>query len=219
MKMRNTKIVILVIATVFALAYSGCSEPNPGVGQLSEQLEKLQVSRSGGRVETISFAQAMDWHHKHETPHAHASESAHSHEHDDDDEICVGIATGYQAIRFATGKLFAGQTPGDSDFEMSVAGAMRGVWDVMTLYAGRKLNRSQKRQKKMSLAGFVFTAKRLSNGATLTFSLRPGLIPAEFFAMKNRGVTCGDAALERLKKKAALKILSLPPEECFEILQ
>ena len=215
MKTRNTKIVTLVIAAVFAIAHPGCSTPDPGVGQLSEQLEKLRVRRSGGRVETISFAQAMDWHHKHETPHADA---AHSHE-DHDEEICVGIATGYQAIRFATGKLFAGQTPGDSDLEMSVAGAMRGVWDVMTLYAGRKLKRSQTRQKKMSLAGFAFTATRLSSGATLTFSLRRGLIPPEFFAMKNRGVTCGDAALERLKKKAALKILSLPPEKCFEVSQ
>ncbi len=224
--MKKTQLATLTIiaavgAAGFVLVQPGCANPSD-VQQISAKTEPLRVRRIGGKVQTITFSQAMDFHHEHEdhtgavTSATPAKTDKAPEDHDHDDGLCVGVATGYQAIRFATGALFPGETPDAKDFELSVAGAMRGVWDVLDLYAGRKLTRPKAGQKKMSLASFTFTARRISTGKTLTFRLRDGLIPAEFFAMKNRGVSCGDAGLERIKKQAARKILSTPPTECFE---
>ena len=215
-------IIAVLVAAGFVLIQPGCTNPSD-VQQISAQTEPLRVRRSGGKVETITFAQAMEWHHDHEdhagavtsaTPAKTAKDKPADDHHDDG--LCIGVATGYQAIRYAGGRLFPDKTPNAKDFELSVAGSMRGVWDVMRLYTGRKLTRPKKKAGKMSLKSFTFTARRISTGKTLTFRLRPGLIPAEFFAMKNRGVSCGDEALEALKKQAARKILSITPQECFE---
>lgn len=234
--MKKTRIATLTIiaalvATGFVLTQPGCTNPSD-VQQISEKTEPLRVRRAaGGKVESITFAQAMDYHHEHED-HGSTVTSAtpkkssktepaddHDHDHDHDDGLCVGIATGYQAIRYATEALFPNETPSDADFELSVAGAMRGVWDVMKFYTGRELTKPKKKDKGMSLKSFTFTARRISTGKTLTFRLRSGFIPTEFFAMKNRGVSCGDEALEALKKQAARKILSSSPQECFERLE
>jgi len=228
--MYKAKPLILTMAAAmvlggWALTQPGCTNPSESQ-QISVKTEPLRVRRTGGKVETITFAQAMKWHHKHEDKgHADAVTSAtpaktdKAHEdHDHDDGLCVGAATGYQAIRFAAGRLFPGETPTAADFELSVTGSMRGVWDVMRLYTGRKLTRPKKKPGKMSLKSFTFTARRISTGKTLTFRLRDGLIPVEFFAMKNRGISCGDATLGALKKQAARKILSISPQECFEPL-
>ena len=228
--MRKTRIATLTIiaalvATGFILTQPGCGGASD-VQKISAKTEPLRVRRSGGKIESITFAKAMDYHHEHEdhggtvtsaTPKK-TSKAEPEDDHDHDDGLCVGIATGYQAIRYAAGALFPGETPSDADFELSVAGAMRGVWDVMKFYTGRELTKPKKKAKGMSLKSFTFKARRISTGKTLTFRLRSGFIPAEFFAMKNRGVSCGDEALEALKKQAARKILSSSPQECFEPL-
>ncbi len=216
-------VVAALILTGWALTQPGCTNPSD-VQKISAKTEPLRVRRSGGKVETITFAQAMDYHHAHEdhagtvTSATPKKSSKAEPEDDHDDGLCVGIAAGYQAIRYTAGALFPDETPSDADFELSVAGAMRGVWDVMKFYTGRKLAKPKKKAKGMSLKSFTFKARRISTGKTLTFRLRPGLIPSEFFAMKNRGVSCGDEALEALKKQAARKILSASPQECFERL-
>ena len=226
--MRKTRIATLTIiaalvATGFVLTQPGCRSASD-VQKISAKTEPLRVRRSGGKVETITFAQAMDYHHAHEdhagtvTSATPKKSSKAEPEDDHDDGLCVGIATGYQAIRYTAGALFPDETPSDADFELSVAGAMRGVWDVMKFYTGRELAKPKKKAKGMSLKSFTFKARRISTGKTLTFRLRAGLIPTEFFAMKNRGVSCGDEALEALKKQAARKILSITPQECFEPL-
>ena len=214
-------IIAAVVATGFVLVQPGCANPSD-VQQISAKTEPLRVHRPGGKVETITFARAMDFHHEHEghtdtfTSATPAKTDKAPEDYDHDDGPCVGVAPGYQAIRYAAERLFPNETPSDADFGLSAAGAMRGVWDVLDLYAGRKLTRPKTKQKKMSIENFTFTARRISAGKTLTFRLRSGLIPSEFFAMKNRGVSCGDPALEVLKKQAARKILSSSPEECFE---
>ncbi len=228
--MRKTRLATLtiiaaVVAAGFVLVQPGCTNPS-NVQQISAKTEPLRVRRPGGKVQTITFAQAMEFHHEHEdhagtvtsaTPKK-SSKAKPEDDHDHDDGLCIGIATGYQAIRYAAGRLFPGETPNAKDFELSVAGSMRGVWDVLDLYAGRKLTRPKTKQKKMSIESFTFTASRISTGKTLTFRLRSELISADFFTLKNRGVSCGDAKLEVLKKQAARKILSAHPEECFECL-
>jgi len=219
-----TRAAALILAG-WALTQPGCTNPAE-VQQLSAQTEPLRVRRPGGKVQAITFAQAMDWHHQHEdkdhtvtvTSATPKKSSKAEREEDHDDGLCVGVATGYQAIRYTGARLFPNETPNEKDFQLSVAGNMRGVWDVLKLYAGRELTKPKKKAKKMSLKSFIFTAKRISTGKTLTFRLCPGLIPTEFFALKNRGVSCGDDALEALKKQATRKVLSTPPAECFESL-
>ncbi len=224
-RLATLTIIAAVVAAGFILTQPGCTGPSE-VQQISAKTDPLRVRRSGGKVETITFAKAMDFHHEHEdhggtvtsaTPKK-SSKAKPDEDHDHDDGLCIGVSTGYQAIRYAAGALFPDETPDAADFELSVAGSMRGVWDVMSLYAGRKLAKPKKKAKGMSLKSFTFKSRRISTGKTLTFRLKPGLIPTEFFAMKNRGVSCGDEALEALKKQAARKILSASPQECFETL-
>ncbi len=227
--MRDTKSPALVIAAVFIQAVcicvqSGCTAPG-NVDELSRHTEPLHVRKAGGRIESITFAQAMAFHHAHEH-HADAvtsatvAESSRPDRHDTKrhDELCAGIAVGYQAIRYAATRLFPGEIPNASDFDLSVAGSMRGAWDILNLYTGKKLAPSKAQQKKMSLESFTFVARRVSAGQTLTFRLRAGLIPPEFFRLKNQGASCDDPALETLKKQSVQKILSLQPAECFERL-
>lgn len=217
----STTIIAILVPLAGVLALPGCGTA-PDVQELSEQLEPLRVRRTGGKVESITFAQAMDWHHRHEhqeEPSTEAASSDTSAGHSDDDHhdgVCVGVATGYQAIRYAAGRLFTDEIPDASDLAMSVRGPMRGIRDMLTLYSGTKPPPAEPKNQKMSPASFTFTARRVSTGRTLTFRLRDGLIPSRFFTLKNRGVSCGHRELEALKAKAARKILSLPPQECFE---
>lgn len=218
----STTIMAVLVLLVGVLALPGCGSA-PDVQELSEQLAPLQVRRTGGKVESITFAQAMDWHHAHHTdavtsatPATKTSKAHKPAAKDHDDGICIGVATGYQAIRYAAGRLFADEIPDASDLAMSIRGPMRGVRDMLTLYSGTKPPPAEPKDGKMSPASFTFTARRVSTGRTLTFRLRDGLIPPRFFALKNRGVSCGHHELEALKATAARKILSLPPQECFE---
>ncbi len=208
----------------------GCSpEEQPATTLSTTTPTPLRVRGEDGNVKTITFARMMAWHHEHEhhdgdssdaasraTP---ASSSSRPKEAEHDDGLCIGVATGYQAIRYATGRLFPNQTPKASDFDISVAGAMRGVWDAISLHAGKKLAPPKgQRKKKLSLESFTFTARRISTGESLAFRLRSGLIPPEFFRLKNSGATCDDPALNRIKDRVVRKILSLTPEECFETI-
>jgi hypothetical protein len=70
----------------------------------------------------------------------------------------------------------------------------------------------------MDLRSFTFTAKRKSTDQLITFRIRPGLIPEEFFELKNQGASCSDADLKKVKQKALLSILSIEPNDCFYIV-
>jgi hypothetical protein len=94
---------------------------------------------------------------------------------------------------------------------------MDGVWDVMSLYTGKNLQFTEEPQK-MDLTSFTFTAKRLSSGKSLTFCLREGFVPEEFFTLKNQGATCGNPQLRVVKQQALLNILSTEPENCFQVI-
>jgi hypothetical protein len=214
---RTTTIIAALCLLTGVLGQAGCSRSSD-VKALSNRVEPLRVCRPDGDVESITIAEAMAYHHAHEDHDTHTATGDHS-ETQHEDEICVGVATGYQAIRYAAGILFPGETPKASDVELSVAATMAGLWDIMDLYAGRELTRPSVKQETMSLESFVFTARRVSTGKTLVFRLREGLIAPEFFELKNRGVSCDDDALTTLKKRAALKVLSAPPPECFEMCQ
>ena len=126
-----------------------------------------------------------------------------------------GVATGYQAIRYATGLLFPDKVPDASDFEIAASGPMRGLGDVLDLYAGPELERPRGGGE-VSLQSFTFTARRVSTGRSMSFRLREGLIPQEFFALKNQGLGCDHPDVKRLKERAARKVLSMPPGACFE---
>ena len=214
MRRRTTLIAILCLLFT-VLGQPGCSRSND-VETLSNRLEPLRVHRPNGDVASITFAEAMAYHHAHEDHHTHAA-AARRGEARHEDGLCVGVAIGYQAIRYAAGVLFPNETPKASDFELSTAGAIPGFWDILDLYAGRKLDRPKTKQERMSLESFTFTARRISTGKTLSFRLREGLIAREFFKLKNSGVSCNDDRLEILKNRAVRKIFSTPPPECFEM--
>jgi hypothetical protein len=206
--------MLLTLAiTLAAAAYlPGCGKAgHPDGADVSP--EPLSLRRTGGTIERITFADAMAWHHSHEEPHAGQSHAEHEEE-DHEGGLCAGVAAGYQAIRYATGLLFPDEIPQGSDFEMTATGPMRGLWDMLELYAGRELERPEGGDE-LSLQSFTFTARRVSTGERVSFHLREGLIPPEFFALKNRGLSCDHPDVKRLKAQAARTILSRAPEACF----
>jgi hypothetical protein len=210
--------MVTVVAVLAAgiLSQSGCGRAgDSGDGEtLSVDPEPLRVRRGDSKTESITFAQAMAWHHRHEEKepeHAAGSEDA-EHDHG----LCIGVAAGYQAIRYAATQLFPDETPRAEDLEMSLAGNMPGVWDMLELYAGRSLPRPTAGHGQLSRAQFRFTAVRTSTSRKLFFQIREGLIPQEFFDMKNRGATCENPELNHVKKEAALRVLSISPQECFD---
>ena len=95
---------------------------------------------------------------------------------------------------------------------------MDGVWDVMSFYTGRELE-FEGEPKELGLESFTFTAKRISKDKFIIFRIRQGLIPDEFFALKNQGATCSSSELRKVKKQALLNILSADAKGCFESLQ
>ncbi len=215
--------VTVLVLTAAILIPSGCNTSSTG-DVSGPNPEPLRVRRADGTTETITFAQAMAWHHAHETPHddhpaaKHAAHSEHENAQEADG-LCAGVATGYQAIRHAAAALFPDTVPDAADLELTVAGPMPGLWDMLELYAGRELERPRGRGGVLSLERFTFTARRMSTGRTLSFRLREGLIPPEFFALKNQGFSCDHAEVRRLKEQAARTILSRQPQACFERLK
>jgi hypothetical protein len=129
----------------------------------------------------------------------------------------LGVAVGYQAIRYAVGELFPDSVPQASDVDIKVSGPMSGVWDVMSLYAGREL-KFEGEPKKLGLASFTFTARRISQDRSLVFQLQPGIIPEAFFRLKNQGATCANPEVGNAKEQALLNVLSAEPKECFRLL-
>lgn len=211
--MRKTPLLtIAIVLAAVANCLSGCGKAgHPDAPDVSPP--PLSVRRTDGAIERITFADAVAWHHSHEMPHPGQAHAEHEEE-DHEGEICAGVATGYQAIRHATGLLFPNEIPDGSDFEMTATGPMRGLWDMLELYAGRELDRPRGSDE-LSLQSFTFTARRLSTGETISFYLRDGLIPPEFFALKNRGLGCDHPDVKRLKAQAARTLLSRAPEACF----
>lgn len=238
--MKNVWYVLLSI-TIFTLPITflvlpGCSKSgtesdskSTEIYKLSAQIVPLQIRRYGGVIETITLSHAMDWHHHREHKQHNKSHSKtfpelsdttakeEPHGSDSRHPLCLGVLTGYQAIRYAVDGLFGREIPDVNDFDIRVNGPMEGVWDVINLYTGRKLNFDGKLQK-MDLQSFTFTAKRESTDQLITFRIRPGLIPKEFFELKNQGATCSDDDLKKVKQKALLSILSIEPNDCFQIV-
>lgn len=170
----------------------------------------------------------MSWHHRHEDHEEHYAGAATSatptnhhnseqHPEQGGKEMCLGVAVGYQAIRYSVERLFPNEIPLDSDIDISVAGSIQGVRDILILYGGKAPPGPSKLQK-FSIQSFAFTAKRISSGDSLRFSLKPELIPPRFFQLKNEGASCGHPELDALKRKTALKILCLHPRDCFDRL-
>jgi hypothetical protein len=212
------------LSAMFFLSVYGCKKQDGQEAKLNElckQIVPLQICGTDKNTKTFTLIQAMDWHEGHESEH-HAveqntiepvSEETHQEQH----HFCLGVVIGYQAILYATNELFQDGIPQASDFDINVKGPMDGVWDVMSLYTGKNLQFTGEPQK-MDLTSFTFTAKRLSSGKSLTFCLREGFVPEEFFTLKNQGATCGNPQLRVVKQQALLNILSTEPENCFQVI-
>jgi formylmethanofuran dehydrogenase subunit E len=221
----KTLIVTLMVGLCL-ISLNGCkksSDKTVKTIELIVQIEPLKICRIGSDIETITLNQAMKWHESHEheqhtleketatTPEAEM-QTPQEHQH-----FCLGVLTGYQAIRYATDKLFQDGIPKASDFDIKVSGSMNGVWDVLSLYTGREL-KFDGQPEKMGLESYTFTAKRIDQNKVLIFRLRQGLISEEFFKLKNQGATCSDPAIRKIKQQALLNILSTEPEKCFDII-
>ena len=211
--------VVLVLVTCL-LAVQGCKEtsgPTIDVSELVCQMEPLQVNRTDEGLKTITLAQAIAWHETHEVHEHDDSETTPAAHEQSSQHVCLGVAVGYQAIRHAVGELFPEGVPQISDFDIKVNGPMDGVWDVMSLYTGRELT-FEGEPKKLDLASFAFTAKRLSQDKTLVFRLQPGIIPQAFFTLKNQGATCANPEVGKAKRQALLNVLSAEPKDCFQVV-
>jgi len=219
-------VVALVLTSSF-LFLPGCGKSgsesdgkSTKIKELSKQITPLQIRRSGENIETVTLNQAMAWHetHEHEHEHEHGDDSPEAATQDSPSPLCLGVSTGYQAIRYAVDELFPEGVPEVSDFNIKVSGPMDGVWDVMSLYTGKELKFDGEPQE-MGLKSFIFTARRISQDKSLVFCLKQGLIPEEFFTLKNQGATCDNPALGKMKQQALLNILSAEPEDCFEAVE
>jgi len=220
------KIIGALVLTICLLVVEGCKKSDDKaikIIELSRQIVPLQICRVGENIESITLNQAMNWHENHEheqhtlekeaaVPVEEEIQTSQSHHH-----FCLGVLTGYQAIRYATDELFQEDIPKASDFDIKVSGSMDGVWDVMSLYAGRELKFDGEPQK-MDLESYTFTAKRISQDKSLIFRIRQGLIPEEFFVLKNQGATCSSPALRKIKEQALLNILFTEPKNCFQVV-
>ncbi|MCK4905109.1 hypothetical protein KAS42_02535 [bacterium] len=219
-------IVGVVALTICLLVAESCKKSDDKavkIIELSRQIVPLQICRDEKNVETITLNQAMNWHENHEheqhkleketaIPSEEEIQTSQKHHH-----FCLGVLTGYQAIRYATDELFQEDVPKTSDFDIKVSGSMNGVWDIMSFYTGREL-KFEGDPKKINLESFTFTAKRISQNKFLVFRLQRGLIPKEFFELKNQGATCSSPALRKVKQQALLNILSAEPKDCFQVI-
>ncbi len=216
--MRHAHLSLTVACTLALATLAGCgTAAHPHDAGLDP--EPLHVRRPSGEVDTVTFAEAMAWHHAHETPHPRdAATEGEAHEaadHDHDEAVCAGVATGYQAVRYAAARLFPGEVPDAADLEIGATGPMPGLWDMLDFYTGQTLNRPARAPGRLSLASFTLTAQRPSTGRAITFRLREGLIPGRFFELKNQGMNCGHPEVARLKNRAARALLTHDPEACF----
>ncbi|AQQ09852.1 hypothetical protein L21SP3_01671 [Sedimentisphaera cyanobacteriorum] len=213
--MRKYILILAIVVGSFSFL-QGCEKAenkSTEINSLLGQIKPLQVQHDDNEVLSISVNQAMAFHENHEHSHSQAEDSHPSNDH----HLCMGVLTGYQAIRYAVDELFGQSVPQASDFEISVTGPMDGVWDMMSLYTGKEM-RFEGEPQPMDLKSFTFTARKISEDKSLVFGLRPGIIPEEFFELKNQGATCGNPELSKLKQQALLNILSVEPDKCFEVI-
>lgn len=220
-------LIVTLILTSSLLVVQGCKKSDDKatkIIELSRQIVPLQICRVGENIETITLNQAMAWHETHEHEHEHDTSEAATTSAQEEMQtsqsrhhLCLGVSTGYQAIRYAVDELFPESIPEASDFDIKVSGPMDGVWNVMSLYTGRELKFDGQLQK-MDIKSFTFTARRIPQNKSLIFRIRRGLIPEKFFALKNQGATCGNPALARVKQQALLNVLSAEPKDCFQIV-
>ncbi|RPI58476.1 MAG: hypothetical protein EHM48_10110 [Planctomycetaceae bacterium] len=213
--MQKSTAVTVAILVMALLAQFGCSSTRSNTEALP-QVDPLQVRRANGVVQDIRIADAMAYHHRHEDHADTPSSDEQDHEH----ELCIGVVSGYQAIRFAGARLFPNGTPDASDIELSARGGMPGVWDVFELYTGREMVRPARQvgTPSISPASFTFEAKQISTDQSISFRLREGLIPARFYELKAQGMGCDVPEVNEVKSRAARLILNTPPTDCFDLL-
>jgi hypothetical protein len=211
-------LVVVLVLTSCLLVVDGCKEADDKaviITELISEKEPLQANRAEKGIETITLNQAMSWHETHENKVSDATTT--SAQEKAPQHLCLGVAVGYQAIRYTVDELFPESIPQASDFDIKVSGPMDGVWDIMSLYTGRDL-KFESEPKKLDVESFTFTAKRISKGKSLVFRLRQGMIPRAFFTLKNQGKTCGNPDVRKVKQQALLNILSVEPKDCFRIV-
>jgi len=219
------KFIVTLILTNYFLVVPSCSKSasesdskSAEIGELIKQVVALQVRRPDGLIKTITLAEALNRPHndKHEH-HATAQnidspQTGHHHE-----GPCLGVVTGYAAIRYAVDRLFPNEIPEANDFGIMAMGQMDGAWEVFELYTGRELSRYQT-QEALNLKSFTFVAKRISTDKRITFRLCNGLIPEMFFELKKQGATCSDPMLKKIKKQGTINILSTGSNNCFQTI-
>jgi hypothetical protein len=179
------------------------------------QVDPLQVRRADGTVARVTLADAMAYHHRDKDQNQTSTEQP-----DDREQICPGVASGYQAIRFARMQLFADAVPDAADITLSVRGGMPGAWDIFELYTNTKLKRPtpQKGKSSLSIESFTFQVQRSSTGQSIRFRLRDSFIPQRFFELKTPGSDSDPPELKQIKGQIARHILSTAPEQCFDLL-
>jgi hypothetical protein len=213
--MKKTLLKALIIC--LAITLQGCKNTTDNSAKLNDlinQQKPLLVYNDNGDLTTITINQAMAFHENHEHTQSD-SESSHSSQ---SSHICMGVIVGYQAIQYAVAELFADDPPKPADINISVNGSMDGVWDVMSLYTSREL-KFEGEETELNLKSYTFTATRISDNKSIKFCLRSGLVPDEFFAVKNQGANGSDAELRKIKQLALQNILSAGHQNCFEVVK
>ena len=211
---------VLLFTVAGLLIFTGCGDQEDisnTIASLRAKLMPLEMLDADGRIRQITLSRAEQWHEAHELEEEHAESSP--EDHSQSPHQCLGVLTGYRAIQFAAQQLYdKGETPQAGDFEISVAGSMVGVWDVMGLYLDQEIH-FEGEAEPLAIESFTFTAERKSTGRTIVFRLREGLIPEKYFDLKNSGATCGDPELGRIKQNTTLNILSAALRDCFIIIE
>lgn len=227
MKNRCCRLSFIVTLTLanYSLIMPGCRKSaiesdskSEEICELTRQVAALQVRRPDGLIKTITLDEALNQPHNDKQEHHATAQNADSPKmKDHQQELCLGVITGYAAIRYAVDNLFPNEIPEANDFDIMAMGPMDGTWEVFELYTGRELKRHQTPEA-MNLKSFTFVAKRVSTDKKITFTLCTELIPKTFFELKQQGATCSDPTLKRIKQQSAINILSIEPNKCFQTI-
>ncbi|OXU16110.1 hypothetical protein [Sedimentisphaera salicampi] len=227
MKSKTVKLSTFIsFALMSIVLISGCdkeSDSSKEILQMIKNTKPVKAASEDGGLRELSLYEALKTHQEHEHSSHHHEDDNHyhheykAHQHDELTHFCLGIATGFKAIQFADAQLSPNSRLNPKELEISVNGAMEGVWDIFSIYAGSK-REFEGTDKPMSSSSFTFTAKTPDAAQELKFRLKKTIIPEKFFKLKNKGYGCGNKELGEAKNKALRKILSSSAQECFELV-
>ncbi len=133
--------------------------------------------------------------------------------------LCFGVTSGYLSLKFAISELYGKAIPKTDDFKIMAKGKMcSGVWDMYSIYFGRKM-RNQSVQDSAQ-KGLTFTAERPSTGKKVVFRYDLLAFPElnRLFLVKNNPEKFKNVDFGSLKSEVTKKLFSVNDFSYFKVV-